>query len=79
MNIQQAITAIKAKGLQDNYKKLVWAEKECTEKLEEVVLNRDLIEGEVRDDVPIAKAVRTATEAQAKANSAVEHITSQIL
>ena len=46
MHVQQAIAAIKAKGLQENYKKLVRAEKECMEKLEEVVLDRDLIEGE---------------------------------
>jgi hypothetical protein len=45
------------KGLQENYKKLVWAKKEGMEKLEEEVLNRDLTDGEVRDDSPIAKAV----------------------
>jgi hypothetical protein len=57
MHIQQAITAIKAKGLQENYEKLVWAKKESTEKLEEAVLNRDLAEGEVRDDSLVAKAM----------------------
>jgi hypothetical protein len=57
MHFQQAITAIKAKVLQDNYEKLVQAEKECMEKLKEVVLNCDLMEGEVRDDSPVAKAV----------------------
>jgi hypothetical protein len=66
MHAQQAIAAINAKGLQENYKKLVWAENECMEKLEEAVLNCDLIEGEVRDDSPVANAVRMATEAQAK-------------
>jgi chemotaxis regulatin CheY-phosphate phosphatase CheZ len=59
-------------------KKFVRAKKECMEKLEEAVLNNDLVEGEVRDDSPLAKAVRMATKAQAKAKSAVEHITSQI-
>ena len=78
MHIQKAIAAINAKGLQDNYVKLVRAKKECMEKLKEVVLNRDLMEGEVRDDSPVAKVVRTATEAQAKAKSAVEHIACQI-
>jgi hypothetical protein len=78
MHVQQAIAAIKAKGLQENYEKLVQAKKECMEKLEEAVLNHDLAEGEVRNDSPLAKAVQTATEAQAKAKSAVEHITSQI-
>ena len=57
MHVQQAIAAIKVKGLQENYKKLVWAKKEGMEKLEEEVLNRDLTDGEVRDDSPIAKAV----------------------
>jgi len=57
MHVQQAITAIKAKVLQDNYEKLIWAEKECMEKFKEVVLNCDLMEGEVRDDSPVAKAV----------------------
>jgi hypothetical protein len=71
MHVQQAIAAIKAKGLQENYKKLVRAKKECTEKLEEAVLNRDLEEGEVRDNSPVAKAMLTATKAQAKAKSAV--------
>jgi hypothetical protein len=46
MHVQQAITDIKVKGLQENYEKLVRAKKECKEKLEEVVLNQDLIEGE---------------------------------
>jgi hypothetical protein len=78
MHIQQAILAIEAKGLQKNYEKLVRAKKECMEKLEEVVLNRDLIEGEVRDDSPVAKAVQTVTEAKAMAKSVVEHIASQI-
>ena len=78
MHIQHAITAIKVKGLQENYEKLVRAEKECMEKLEEAVLNQDLADRDVRDDSPIAMAVRTATKAQAKAKSAVEHIASQI-
>ena len=54
MHIQQVIAAIKAKGLQENYEKLVLAKKECKEKHEEavLVLNQDLIEGEVRDDPP---------------------------
>jgi hypothetical protein len=29
MCVQQVIAAIKAKGLQENYKKLVWIKKEC--------------------------------------------------
>ena len=77
MHVQQAIVAIKAKGLQENYEKLVRDKKECMEKFEEAVLNHDLVEGEVRDDSPVAKAVQMATEAQAKAKSAVEHIASQ--
>ena len=56
MHVQQAIEAIKAKGLQDNYEKPFWAKKECMEKLKEAVLNHDLVEGEVRDDSPVAKA-----------------------
>ncbi len=36
-HIQQAIAAIKAKGLQENYKKLVRAKKECNKKLEEAI------------------------------------------
>jgi hypothetical protein len=78
MHVQQAITAMKVKGLQENYMKLVRAEKECMEKLEDAVLNCDLVEGEVRDDSPVAKAVQTATKAQAKVKSVVEHIASQI-
>ncbi len=35
MHVQQAIAAIKAKGLQEAYERLVRAEKECNEKLEE--------------------------------------------
>ena len=66
IHVQQTITALKVKGLQENYKKIVWVKKECMEKLKKAVLNHDLVEGEVRDDCPIAKAVQTATEAQAK-------------
>ena len=40
MHVQQAIAAIKAKGLQEAYERLVRAEKECYEKLDEAVLNR---------------------------------------
>ena len=57
MQIQQVIADIKAKGLKENYEKLVWAKKECMDKLEEAALNPQLAEGEVRDDSPIAKAV----------------------
>jgi hypothetical protein len=42
------------------------AKKECMEKCEEVVLNHDLVEREARDNSSLAKAVRMATEAQAK-------------
>jgi hypothetical protein len=48
------------------------------EKLEEAVLNCELIKKEVRDDSLIAKAVQMVTEAQARAKSVVEHIASQI-
>ena len=78
MHVQQAIAAIKANGLQENYEKLVRAKKECTEKLKGAVINCDLAEGEVRDNSALAKAVKTATEAQVKAKSVVEHITNQI-
>ena len=54
MHFQQAIAAIKAKGLQENYEKLVRAKKECMEKLEEAVLNHELVQGKVRDNSPIA-------------------------
>ena len=57
MNVQQAIATIKTKGLQDNCKKLVRAEKECKKKLKEALLNHDLAEGKVRDDSTLAKAV----------------------
>ena len=78
MHVQQAIAAIKVKGLQENYKKLVWAKKEHNKKLKEVVLNCDVAEGEVRDDCTLAKAIKTATKAQAKAKSVVENTTNQI-
>ena len=48
------------------------------EKLKEVVLNCDLAEGEFRDESALAKSVKMATEAQAKANNVVEHIANQI-
>ncbi len=78
VHVQQAIAAIKAKGLQEAYEKLVRAEKECTEKLEEAVLNRDFADGEVKDDSALSKAIDKATEAQSKAKSAVEHVANQI-
>eukprot|EP00804_Cyclotella_cryptica_P008114 CCRYP_004598-RA/>CCRYP_004598-RA protein AED:0.23 eAED:0.23 QI:0/-1/0/1/-1/1/1/0/158 len=71
---QQAIAAIKAKGLQEAYERHVWAEKECTEKLEEVLLSCHLTEGKVRDDSALSKAIDKATEAQTKATSAVEQV-----
>jgi len=61
-----AIAAIKVKGLQENYEKLVLAKKECLEKLEEAVLNHDLVEGDDRDDSLVAKAVQTSTEREGK-------------
>jgi hypothetical protein len=74
IHVQQALTAIKAKGLQENYKKLAQAKKECAENLEEAVLNRDLAEGEVKDDSALTPAVDKATEAQTKAKSVVVHV-----
>jgi hypothetical protein len=76
MHVQQAVAAIKAKGQQENFEKLVRAEKECMEKLEEAVLNRDLIEGEVREVSHVANEVQTATKVQMKTNCAVEHMAS---
>ena len=57
MHVQPVIEAIKVKGQQENYEKLVRAKTECVEELKEVVLNCDLIEGEVREDSPVAKVV----------------------
>ena len=78
MHIQQAIAAIKAKGLQEAYKRLVWAKKECNKKLKEAVLNCDLTEVEGRDDSFLSKAIDKAKEAQTKAKSAVEHVANQV-
>ena len=78
MHIQRAITAIKAKGLQEAYEKLVRAEKECTKKLKEAVLNHDLAEGKVKDDSALSKAINKASEAQTKAKSAVVHVANQV-
>ena len=74
MHVQQAIAAIKAKGLQEAYERLVRAEKECNEKLEEVELNRDITEVEERDNSALSKA----KEAQTKVKSAVEHVDNQV-
>ena len=73
MHVQQAITAIKSKGPQETYEKLVWAKKECTEKLEEAELKCDLMDGEAKDDSALSNAVDKATEVQTKAKSAVVH------
>ncbi len=78
VHVQQTITAIKANSLQEAYEKLVQAKKECTEKFEEAVLNCDFAEGEVADDSALSKAIDKATEAQLKANNAVEHDSNQI-
>ncbi len=78
MHVQQAIAAIKAKGLQEAYEKLVWAEKECNEKLKEAELNRDLTEIKGRDDSVLSKAIDKAKEAQTKAKSAVVHVASSM-
>eukprot|EP00804_Cyclotella_cryptica_P013425 CCRYP_005163-RA/>CCRYP_005163-RA protein AED:0.25 eAED:0.61 QI:0/0/0/1/1/1/2/0/411 len=78
VHVQQVIAAIKAKDLEEAYERLIWAEKECTEKQEEAVLSRDLTEGKVRDDSALSKAIDEATEAQTKAKSAVEHVANQI-
>ena len=78
MQVQQAILDIQSKGLQETYEKLVWAKKECTEILEEVVLNHDLMEGKVKDDSALSKAVDKASEAQTKTKSAVVHVANQI-
>ncbi len=78
LHVQQAITSIKAKGLQVSYEKLVRAKKECTKKLEEAVLNHDFADGEVKNDSALSKGVDKATEAQSKAKSVVEHVANQI-
>ncbi len=48
------------------------------ENLEDMVLNHDLTEGEVKDNSPLAKSVLGTLEAQVKAISAVEHIANKI-
>ena len=78
MHVQQAIAAIKAKGLQEAYERLVQAKKECNEKLEEVELNRDITEVEGRDDSALSKAIEKVKEAQTKAKSAVDHVANQV-
>ncbi len=78
MYVQQAIAAIKVKGLQEAYKKLIWAKRKCNKKFEEVVLTRDLTESKGRDDSVLSKAINKAKAAQTKAKSAVEHISSQV-
>ena len=72
------LAAIKAKGLQEAYERLVRAKKECYEKLDKAVLNRDLTEIESRDDSVLSKAIDKAKEAQTKAKSAVEHAANQV-
>jgi hypothetical protein len=78
MHVQQAIAVIKAKGLQEAYEKLVWAKKECNEKLEEAVLNRDLTEVKGKSDSVLSKAINKAKEAQTKAKSVVVHVGDQV-
>ena len=78
VHVQQAIAAIKAKGLQEAYERLVWAEKECNKKLEEAVLNCDLVEGEAKDNSALSKAVDKVTEAHTKVKSAVLHVANQV-
>ena len=70
--------AIKAKGLHETYKKLVQAKKECTAKLEEVVLNHDFEESEVKDDSALSQVINKVTEAQTKVKKAVVHVTNQV-
>ena len=78
MHVQQAIAAIKAKGFQEAYERLVRAKKECNEKVEEVELNREITEVEGRDNSALSKAIEKAKEAQTKAKSAVDHIANQV-
>jgi uncharacterized protein YukE len=78
MHVQQAIAAIKAKGLQEAYERLVRTEKECKEKVEEAELNREITEVEERDDSALSKAIEKAKEAQTKAKSAVDHVANQV-
>ena len=78
MHVQQAIAAIKAKGLQEACERLIWAKKECNEKLKEEVLNRDLTEIEGRDDSVLSKVIDKAKEAQTKAKGAVKHVANQV-
>ena len=78
VHVQQAVAAIKAKGLQEAYKMLVRAKKECNEKYKERVVNRDLTEVEGRDNSVLSKAIKKAKEAQTKAKSAVDHVANQV-
>ena len=66
------------KGLQEAYERLVRAEKECNEKVEEAVLNRDITEVKGRDNSALSKAIKKAKEAQTKAKKAVDHVANQV-
>ncbi len=57
MHLQQAIAAINVKGLQKACERLVWAKKECNEKLKEVELNHEITEVEERDISALSKSI----------------------
>ena len=77
MNIQQAISAIKKKGLEEAYKRLPKLEKNCQTNLEEATLHSEFAP-EGQDMTCLSQAEKTAAVAYEKAKAEMALLTKQV-
>jgi hypothetical protein len=78
MHVQQAINAIKQKGLKETYEKIVGTKKECTSKLEQARLSLEISQGKIKEDSSPSKAVKAAMDVHNKAKEAVLSVMNQV-
>ena len=77
MHIQQAISAIRQKGLEEAYKRLLKTKKECKAKIEEVTLHVE-IAPEGQDMTCLKQAEKTAATAYEKAKAEMALVMEQV-
>ena len=78
VHVQQAINAIKQKGLKDKCEKHVATKKECASKMEEAWLSLKISQGKIKEDSTQAKVVKAATDVHDKTKEALLSVANEV-
>ena len=77
MHVQQAISAIRQKGLEDAYERLLTTEKECEMKLQDANFQVEFA-SESQDKARLVQAAKTAATAYEKAKAEIALVAEQV-